>query len=121
MITLFVYVDGSDLDEIADLLMRRFTDFVQRWDVATARVVNDRRPPSPGLREGDFPDWDLGLNFTIDRLPRAKIEELVTFLSRLARETNREFIIGGPNGEDWFSVQPEPRENIVELLAEQIG
>jgi hypothetical protein len=54
-------------------------------------------------------------------LPRDKIEQLVKFLSGLAHDTGRTFTIGGPNGEDWCYVASEPSENVVELLAEQIG
>ena len=120
MITLYAYVDGSDLADLEAGLVKRFTEFVAEWNIPTARVVNVRRQPSAGLREGDLPDWNLGLNFTVERLPRHKIQELVRFLSRLAKETGRDFAIGS-GGEDWFSLGPEPRGNVVEQLAEQIG
>jgi hypothetical protein len=120
MITLYVYVDGYDLAELETDLVKRFADFVAAWNISTARVVNIRRQPSADLQEGDLPEWNLGLNFTVDRLPREKIQELVRFLSGLARETGRDFVIGS-GGEDWFSIGSEPRGNVVEQLAEQIG
>lgn len=120
MVTLYVYVDGFDLTGLETDLVERFTEFVAAWNISTARVVNDRRQSSVGLREGDLPEWNLGLNFTVNRLPRQKIQELVRFLGDLAKETGRNFVIGS-GGEEWFSVGPEPRGNVVELLAEQIG
>lgn len=121
MITLFAYVDGYDLAELEADLLQHFNEFVRGWGVSTARVINSRPAPSAHLSEDDLPVWNLGLNFTVDRLPREKIKELVKFLSTLARRTGRTFNIGGPAGEDWFSIGPEPKENVVELLAEQLA
>jgi len=120
VITLHVYVDGSDLADLEARLVDRFSRFVASWGVSTARVVNARHDPSADLRDGDLPDWDLGLNFTVDRLARDKIADLVRFVSDLARETGRDFAVGS-GGEDWLYIGPAPRGDAVELLAEQIG
>ena len=55
MVTLYVYVDGFDLTGLETDLVERFTEFVAAWNISTARVVNDRRQSSVGLREGDLP------------------------------------------------------------------
>ena len=120
MLALYVYVDGSDLADIETTLLSRFSEFVAGWGVDTARVVNLKRPPAPDLRDGDLPDWNLGLNFTADRISREKIQELVRFLNNSAKETGREFVIGA-GGEDWCAVGPEPQANVVEFLAEQLA
>lgn len=120
MITLYVYINDCDLVGLETDLAKRFTEFVASWNISTAHFVNVKREPSADLREGDLPEWNLGLNFTVDCLPRQKIQELVRFLSDLAKETGRDFVIGS-GGEDWVSVGPEPRRNVVELLTEQIG
>jgi hypothetical protein len=120
MLTLYAYVDGSDLVDFEANLVSRFSRFVAEWDVETAHVVNAKRPPTPNVRDGDLPDWDLGLNFTVDRLSREKIQELVRFLSNLAKETGRDFVVGA-GGEDWCAIGSEPRTNVVELLAEQLS
>lgn len=117
---MYVYVDGSDLAGLERALLGRFSAFVAEWGVSTARVVNAKRNAGPDLHVGDLPDWDLGLNFTVDSLPVEKIKQLVRFLSELARETQRDFAIGS-GGEDWCSVGPEPRENVVQLLVEQLA
>jgi hypothetical protein len=120
MLALYAYVEGSDIADIEIDLFSRFSAFVAGWGVGTAHVVNVKRPRSPNLRDGDLPDWDLGLNFTVDHLPREKIQELVRFLSKSAKDTGREFVIGA-RGEDWCSVGTDPRANVVELLAEQLA
>jgi hypothetical protein len=120
MLTLYVYVDGSDLENIETDLLDRFSAFIAGWGVDTAHIVNVKRPRTADLREGDLPDWNLGLNFTVDRLSRDKIQELVRFLNGSVKETGREFAIGA-GGEDWCSVGLEPQANIVEFLAEQLA
>lgn len=119
-LTFFVYVDGSNLEEIESELVKNFSGFVSEWGIDTAQIVNTGPQLSEDLRESDLPEWNLGLNFTIDCLPREKIQDLVRFLSNLARETNRVFVIGC-RGEDWFYINAEPQGNLVELLAEQIA
>ena len=119
MLSLYVYVDGADLESIETDLLYRFTQFVKEWGVSTASVVNDKHPRTPNLNDEDLPDWNLGLNFTAKRLPREKILDLVRFLSVSAKHTGREFVIGS-QGEDWCFVGQEPRGNVVEFLAEQL-
>ena len=120
MLTLYVYVDGSDLADVEADLVSRFSAFIAEWGVETARLVNVKPPSASNAQAGDLADWNLGMNFTVDRLPPEKIRQLVGFLSRTARETRREFAIGS-GGEDWHLVGPEPRENVVQLLIEQLA
>lgn len=120
MPTLYAYIDGSDLKDVEPNLLNRLAKFVAEWGIDTACVVNVKRPRTPDLGESDLPDWNLGLNFTVDHLAREKIQELVRFLSRSANETGREFVIGAA-GEDWCFVGPEPQTNVVALLAEQLA
>ncbi len=119
MPALYVYVDGSDLAEVETNLMQRFTQFSRDWGVPTVRVVNDKYPHTDDLKEDDLPQWNLGLNFDVEQLPREKIESLVLFLQMAAKETQREFAIG-VKGEDWCFVGQESPQNSVEFLAEQL-
>ena len=123
-LSVFVYVDGYDLAEVEDQLVDRLKEFVSAWGIATARVVNDKLERTPDLGEDDLPAWNLGLNFAIDTLPREKIQELVRFLSTLAKETGREFVIGHwdharRTSSDWCSIGPQPKQDVVEFLAKQ--
>ena len=60
--TLFAYVDGAYLHEIADSLENRLDAYAREgdWRVAAPLVVN-RRGTDDGLRAGDLPSRDLGL------------------------------------------------------------
>src|SRR5215467_11181011 len=72
--TLFAYVDGSDLDDIADALEGRLRAFVEArsWIAGEAWVVNQQLEADASCTEPeDIPCWDLGLNL---HLPDPGIE-----------------------------------------------
>jgi hypothetical protein len=99
---LYAYVDGSDLDEIADILDARFEEFIENrhWTAGAASVVNQGREPDPTMQPGDLPDWDLGLNLELpdpgNEPPGwfADVESIARFLGTLHREYHRDFVIG---------------------------
>lgn len=106
MLKVFAYVDGSDLDEVSSQLVEVFTNFLDTWGVSSARLVNDKFPRTADLRDDDLPEWNLGLNFDAERLSPIEFDQLISFLSRTAAETPREFVIGGYRpksqfAEDW--------------------
>ena len=98
---LLAYVDGSDLDGIADRLQSRFDDFAsgRAWRAAEVSVVNMRQPRNPNDSPEDLPQWDLGLNFTLpdrdqnDESWRDDVHATVDFLSMLNEEFGRDFVI----------------------------
>ena len=100
--TLYAYVDGADLDGIADALDARFAKFVEsrHWVAGRASVVNQRHERETCSQPGDLPLWDLGLNLELpnpDREPAgwfADVEAVGQFLGTLHREFGRDFIIG---------------------------
>jgi hypothetical protein len=115
MLKVYVYVDGSDLDEVSSQLVDAFTNFLSTWGISSAGLVNDKFPRTADLRDGDLPDWNLGLNFEAERLSPTEFDQLISFLSRTAGETQREFVIGGYGpgsqfAEDWefISTHIEP-------------
>jgi hypothetical protein len=107
--TLYAYVEGNDLDDIAPPLEPRLDRFVRdtRWRYAKPWVVNQRRPDDPSLRAGDLPDWDFGLNMHLpDGEPPgwfADVESLVTFLAPLQEEIGRAFVLGVSDNERGFT------------------
>src|SRR5262245_63857633 len=100
--TLYAYVDGADLEDVADLLDARFAEFVagRVWVAGHASVVNQRRGEETCTQPGDLPPWDLGLNLELpdpNTEPPgwfADVEAVAQFLGRLHRESGRDFIIG---------------------------
>jgi len=63
--TLFAYVDGSDLDDIAEALEARLRAFVEArdWVADEAWVVNQQLEADASCTEPeDISCWDLGLN-----------------------------------------------------------
>ena len=100
--TLYAYVDGSDLRDVADAIERDLDAFVQSrtWKYGKAWVVNHRYPLEGTMKEGDLPDWDLGLNLELPDFQNepqgwfSDVEALAHFLTELSSKSNREFVIG---------------------------
>lgn len=99
---LYAYVDGCDIEDIADRLEPQFEEFVENreWVSGRASVVNQRHDHAPDMQPGDLPDWDLGLNLELPdpgTEPHgwfSDVEAVATFLGTLHRESGRDFIIG---------------------------
>lgn len=96
--TLYAYVEGNDLADIAPAVELRLARFVRetRWRHAEPWVVKERREGNPSLRPGDLPDRNLGLNMHLpDGEPPgwfADVETLVKFLAPLQEEIGRPFV-----------------------------
>jgi len=130
--TLYAYVDGSDLDEIADELQLRLRHFVQsrEWRHGPPTVINQRRVDDPTLGPDDLPDWELGLNYDLpDPTPEtlrwfSDIEAISRFLVDLHGITGRDFVIGMGDrslgiAEDLYTIDGRPLD--LELLRRLIG
>jgi len=100
--TLYAYVDGADLEDVATMLEARFMEFVasRQWVAGGASVTNQRHGQETCTQPGDSPLWDLGITL---QLPNpgagspgwfADIEAVAQFLGTLHRESGRDFIIG---------------------------
>ena len=100
--SLFAYVDGSDLEELAENLEQYFDDFVasRRWVCDGVRVVNQRHPRDESMKPDDLADWDLGLNMDLPDPPQeprgwfGDVEAIANFLADLHTKTGRDFVIG---------------------------
>ena len=115
--TLYAYVEGSDLLELAGELENRFRRFVadSTWHFCKPSVVNQIHPTDDSLRPGDLPDWDLGLNLDLPDPGEdppgwfSDVEQIARFLGELRGPLCRNFVIGiGDNqtgiSEDLFFV-----------------
>ena len=89
---IYIYVDGSDLDDVADLLLKRFAEIART--LPQARVVDDRFERTPDMDPDDFPDWNLGLNFDLDRASISLVPGLLESVRSLAKESDRDFVVG---------------------------
>ena len=100
--TLYAYVDGADLEDVAAMLEARFTEFVagRQWIAGSASVINQRHGEETCTRPGDLPLWDLGLTLHLPDAGAespglfADVEAVAQFLGTLHRECGRDFIIG---------------------------
>jgi hypothetical protein len=100
--TLYAYVDGADLQDVAAMLEARFTEFIssRRWVAGGASIVNQRHGPDTCTQPGDLPLWDLGITLSLPEPGTeppgwfADIEAVAQFLGTLHRECARDFIIG---------------------------
>jgi len=131
--TLFAYVDGSDLDDIADALEARLRAFVEArgWVAGEAWVVNQQPEADASCTEPeDIPCWDLGLNL---HLPDpgtepagwfADVEAIACFFGNLHGEFGRDFVVGISDAqigiaEDLYCIADSSPD--LEMLAQVIG
>lgn len=99
--TLYIYVDGSDLDEVAAPMEQEVNLYVQSitWPRPTW-VVNQKHPPDPSIGPGDLPDWDLGVNHEFPDPGKETpgwfkvVEQLVEFFGGLSEAFDRRFVVG---------------------------
>jgi hypothetical protein len=116
--TLYAYVEGSDLHDVAETLNLRLSAFLasREWHCAKVWLVNQSRPDDPSLQPGDLPDWELGINLELPDPGRERpgwfsdIEAIARFFGVLHKDTGRCFVIGiGDNdtriSEDLFFVE----------------
>jgi len=99
--TLYAYVDGSDLTDVAEPIERQLQLFVdtEQW-FGTRPVVINQRSPDSDTHSDDLPDWDLGLNLALPD-PGAEslnwfreLEMIARHLGRLHARFQRDFVIG---------------------------
>lgn len=100
--TLYAYVDGSDLDEVAEALEDEFRVLAEEpgWVCGRPTVVNQKTPVA-NARAGDLPyDWDLGLNLVLPELDEADsgwfadVQRIALHLAKLHSAYDRDFVIG---------------------------
>jgi hypothetical protein len=99
--TLYAYVAGNDIHEVAIGVRRELEAFVGsvRWTRPTW-VVDHVHPRTPAMSPDDLPDWDLGLNHELPACGStadgwfADIAQIVVKRNELAAETGREFVLG---------------------------
>ncbi|RST46245.1 hypothetical protein EJI01_28460 [Variovorax sp. MHTC-1] len=129
--TLFAYIEGADLEEIEEELEAKLVDFVKKraWKLHIPWVVN-QRGSTEGLRDGDLPTWDLGLNLILPDTGRepegwfSDVEQIAQFAGGLHSYFGRVFIIGLADAktgitEDLFDVDSDAPDLV--LLRQVIG
>jgi hypothetical protein len=119
--TLYAYVDGYDLENVASALENRLHAFVQsrEW-VGDVWVVNQLGIREERRQSEDLEPWDLGLNFALPDLGIeesrwfADVEVIAQFLGKLHVEFGRDFVLGIADegsgvAEDLFFIEtPDP-------------
>ena len=91
---LYIYVDGSDLEDVVVDLVSALHGSAEHWSNGAARLVNQQQPRTPDLLPDDLPQWDLGLNLPATALSKADSAELISFLTQLSAVSGRDFVIG---------------------------
>jgi hypothetical protein len=99
--SLYAYVDGSDLVDLADDMTNDLQAFVasRSWRTQPT-VVNQRRIDDARLEPGDLPPWELGLNLDLPA-PGAEPSEwfddvasIARYLGELHDKYGRDFVLG---------------------------
>lgn len=89
---IYAYVDGSDLHDVAVLLFRRLGEIAREFP--NVRVIDDRFEKTSDMHPDDLPDWNLGLNFDLDRDSVCYVSRLLENIRSLAQESGRIFVVG---------------------------
>jgi hypothetical protein len=99
--TLYAYVDGSDLDDVAAEIE---TALETRVAAATWRVVpttvNQKHERDDSYGPDDLTDWDLGLNLELPDPGEVRagwfgdVEQIARLVGQIAERTARTFVIG---------------------------
>jgi hypothetical protein len=77
----YIYIDGSDLHEIEQSMSKEINNWLYREKI-NGHLVNAMHERTPDLKEDDYPDWDLGINFDIALLPI--LDKIMEYLYKLA-------------------------------------
>ena len=118
--TLYAYVDGSDLDEVADSIQVALEKLVaaSSWAFVRPRIVNQKHERDDSYRPDDLTDWDLGLNLDLPD-PGVEptgwfqdVEQLARLVGQIVTRTGREFVIGISDNatgvaEDLFDIEDD--------------
>jgi hypothetical protein len=118
--TLYAYVDGSDLDDVADEIEAALDELVasSKWAFQTPTIVNQQHERDDSYGPDDLTDWDLGLNLDTPETGAEPagwlqdVEQVARVVGRVAARTEREFVIGISDSttgatEDLFDVEDD--------------
>ena len=118
MHTLYAYVDGFDLEGVAEEIEAACDAFVaaRSWRCGPPSVVNQRLVPGDRHTSNDLPEWELGINMDLPDPGRepadwfSDVESLAVFLGTLHAQTGRDFVIGIADSqrgytEDLFAIE----------------
>ena len=121
--TLFAYVDGADLEDIAESLEARFRQFAgsRRWIAGHPTIINRRFGKVQITHSGVTELWRLGLTLELPEigteLPRwfEDVEAVARFLGTLHIEFGRTFSLGfvdpeTDRTEELFGVATDPSD-----------
>ena len=89
---IYIYVDGSDLHDVVDFLLRRLSEIAREFP--HVRVIDDRFEKTPDMHPDDLPDWNLGVNFDLDHVSIGHVPRLLESIRSLAQESGRDFAVG---------------------------
>lgn len=100
--TLYAYVNGSDLHEVADDIELALEALVAStpWALLRPRIVNRKHKRDDSYGPEDLTDWDLGLNLDLPD-PGAEpavwfqdVEQVAQVVGQIVARTGRKFVIG---------------------------
>ena len=91
---IYLYLDSSDLDEIAEPIEQAITEFLASGEVNTkwVRLVNLISDTESEPEQARVGDWDLGLIVETNKKQYLKVP--LNFLYKLAKKHEQEFVVG---------------------------
>jgi len=94
MSVLYVYVDGSDVEEHEAVLTSAFNRMAARWSGIGAYFVDQQDASAAHMTTEDYPDRDLGINVPLSSFTGVQAAELLDFARELSLQTGRDFVVG---------------------------
>ena len=100
--TLFAYVDGSDLDEVASEIETALEALVasSSWTLERPWVVNQKHERDPSSSADDLAQWDLGLNLDLPEVGTEAphwledVEQVARIAGQVVASSGRTFVVG---------------------------
>jgi hypothetical protein len=100
--TLYCFVEGGDLDEVAPLVERECRELASLagWRYSSPEVVNRRHARTPEMRQEDLPVWELGVTLNLPEPGTetdgwfADVERVVLWAAGVRKEIGRDFVVG---------------------------
>jgi hypothetical protein len=130
--TLYAFVEGFDLDEVASHIEGELRGMVAAgdWRWKEPAVVNERHPRTLESKPDDLPPWELGVTIALPDPGKepvgwfVDVERTILFMAALHKQTGRDFVVGILDtkrgySEDLFTVDSESPN--LEELREIVG
>lgn len=87
---LYLYIDGSDLDDIAEPVAAALAQWI--GEVNENITLVNHRAEANAAKPYQLPAWKLGINLTVKS--KVELKDPLAFLYSIAKQYKQDFVIG---------------------------